>query len=81
MQEFWDHPQLEARDRWREVGSPAGPIDAMKPPFNIDGFEPRMDAVPALGAHSRAILSELGFSTTDIQAFARDKIIQEEGKP
>ena len=81
VQEFWDHPQLEARDRWREVGSPAGPIDAMKPPFNIDGFEPRMDAVPALGAHSRGILSELGFSTTDFQAFVRDKIIQEEGKP
>jgi crotonobetainyl-CoA:carnitine CoA-transferase CaiB-like acyl-CoA transferase len=81
MQEFWDHPQLEARDRWREVGSPAGPIDAMKPPFNIDGFEPRMDAVPALGAHGRGILSELGFSTADIQAFVRDKIIQEEGKP
>jgi crotonobetainyl-CoA:carnitine CoA-transferase CaiB-like acyl-CoA transferase len=81
MQEFWDHPQLEARDRWREVGSPAGPIDALKPPFNIDGFEPRMDAVPALGAHGRAILSELGFSTDAIQAFVRDKIIQEEGKP
>jgi len=81
MQEFWDHPQLEARDRWREVATPAGPIDAIKPPFNIDGFEPRMDAVPALGAHSSAILSELGFSTTEIQSFVREKIIQEEGNP
>ena len=78
MQEFWDHPQLEARDRWREVGSPAGPIDAMKPPFNLDGFEPRMDAVPALGAHSRAILAELGFSAAEIQRMAKEKIIQEE---
>ena len=57
MQQFWDHPQLEARDRWREIGTPAGPVDAMRPPFNLDGFEPRMDAVPALGAHSRAILA------------------------
>ena len=77
MQEFWDHPQLQARERWREVGSPAGPIDAMKPPFNLDGFEPRMDAVPALGAHSRAILTELGFSSPQIETMAIEKIIQE----
>jgi itaconate CoA-transferase len=78
VQEFWDHPQLEARDRWREVGSPAGPIDAMKPPFNIDGFEPRMEAVPALGAHSRAILSELGFTSSEIRKMKDANIIQEE---
>jgi itaconate CoA-transferase len=77
MQEFWDHPQLEARERWREVGTPAGPIDAMKPPFNIDGFEPRMDAVPALGAHSAAILAELGFSPTDIGQMKSGGIIHE----
>jgi len=78
MQEFWDHPQLEARDRWREVGSPAGPLDAMKPPFNLDGFEPRMDAIPALGAHNRAILSELGFTPADIERMRSGNIIQEE---
>jgi crotonobetainyl-CoA:carnitine CoA-transferase CaiB-like acyl-CoA transferase len=78
MQEFWDHPQLEARDRWREVGSPAGPLEAMKPPFNIDGFEPRMDAIPALGAHNRAILAELGFDAAEIQAMAKANIIEEE---
>jgi itaconate CoA-transferase len=77
MQEFWDHPQLEARERWREVGSPAGPIDAMKPPFNLDGFEPRMDAVPALGAHSRTILSELGFSFPDIENMKKEGVIDE----
>ena len=77
MQEFWDHPQLEARDRWREVGTPAGPVDAMKPPFNLDGFEPRMDAVPALGAHSRAILLELGFGTAEVEKMAQAKIIEE----
>lgn len=77
MQEFWDHPQLEARDRWREIGTPAGPVEAMKPPFNIDGFEPRMDAVPALGEHSGTILAELGFSHQDIEKMKREKIIQE----
>ncbi len=77
MQEFWDHPQLEARERWRQVGTPGGPVDAVKPPFNLDGFEPRMDAVPALGAHSRAILAELGFGSLEIEGMKNAKIIQE----
>jgi itaconate CoA-transferase len=77
MQEFWDHPQLAARDRWTEVGSPGGAIRATKPPFNIDGFEPRMDAVPALGAHSRAVLSELGFSAKDIENMKNQGVIHE----
>ena len=77
MQEFWDHPQLEARERWREVGTPAGPVNAMKPPFNLDGFEPRMDAVPALGAHSRSILLELGFSPSIVEKMAQENIIGE----
>jgi itaconate CoA-transferase len=77
MQEFWDHPQLAARDRWAEIGSPGGPIRATKPPFNIDGFEPRMDAVPALGAHSRAVLSELGFSSKDIEKMKHEGVIHE----
>jgi itaconate CoA-transferase len=77
MREFWDHPQLEARDRWREVGTPAGPIEAMKPPFNLDGFEPRMDAVPALGAHNEAILGELGYSPADIGKMKSGGIVHE----
>jgi len=77
VQEFWDHPQLEARDRWREIGTSAGPIKAMKPPFNLDGFEPRMDAVPALGEHSGTILAELGFSHQDIEKMKSEQIIQE----
>jgi len=79
-QEFWDHPQLEARDRWREIGSPAGPIDAMKPPFNLDGFEPRMDAVPGLGEHSRPILEDLGFSAIEIRQMEKTGIVQLGGK-
>jgi crotonobetainyl-CoA:carnitine CoA-transferase CaiB-like acyl-CoA transferase len=77
MQEFWDHPQLKARDRWREVSSPAGPIATLKPPFNLDGFEPRMDALPAIGEHSRAILGELGFGAAEIDRMKGENIIQE----
>jgi len=70
MQEYWDHPQLAARGRWREVGTPVGPVRAAKPPFNLSDFEPRMDEVPALGAHSRAVLEELGYAAAEIDALA-----------
>ena len=70
MQGFWRHPQLAARGRWAKVGSPGGELDLLKPPFNLSGFEARMDPVPALGEHTRKILSELGYSAGDIDALA-----------
>ena len=70
MGQFWRHPQLQARNRWSKVGSPAGELEMLKPPFNLSGFEPRMDAVPALGEHSRAILSELGYAERELEALA-----------
>jgi crotonobetainyl-CoA:carnitine CoA-transferase CaiB-like acyl-CoA transferase len=60
--EFASHPQLAARDRWREVGSPGGPIRALLPPVTVPGREPAMGPVPAAGQHTRAILAELGLA-------------------
>jgi crotonobetainyl-CoA:carnitine CoA-transferase CaiB-like acyl-CoA transferase len=69
MQQFWRHPQLAARERWREVGSPAGVLPALLPPGNWDDGEgPRMDPVPALGEHTDALLAELGYSTDAVAA-------------
>ena len=59
--EFAAHPQLAARDRWREVGTPGGPVRARLPPVTMAGREPAMGAVPALGEHTAAIRAELGF--------------------
>jgi itaconate CoA-transferase len=61
----WAHPQLKARCRWTEVGTSAGPIPALLPPGMPEQFNPRMDAVPALGQHSQAILRELGFTDAE----------------
>jgi itaconate CoA-transferase len=69
--QFRAHPQLEARERWAKVATPAGDIDALKPPFNLSGFEPRMDAVPAVGEHSASILAELGFGDGEISELKR----------
>lgn len=75
MQEFWDHPQLKARARWREVDSSAGPVAALKPPFNLSGFEPRMERIPALGEHSRAILAELGYAPREVEALVAAGVV------
>ena len=75
MAEFWRHEQLAARSRWTQVASPGGMIDALKPPFNLSDFEPRMDAVPALGEHTRSVLSELGYADSQIDALAAEGAI------
>jgi itaconate CoA-transferase len=72
MEEFWRHPQLQARRRWTRVGSPAGVLDVLKPPFNLDGMEPRMDAIPAVGEHTQALLRELGFSAPEMERLRGD---------
>ena len=57
MAGLWDHPQLAARDRWREVGTPAGTLPALVP-LTGEGWRPRMDAVPGLDAHGAALRAE-----------------------
>jgi itaconate CoA-transferase len=65
-EEVWAHPQLEARGRWREMGSPVGPLPALLPPATHDGFEARIGAVPAVGEHTDRVLAELGCSAAQI---------------
>jgi itaconate CoA-transferase len=60
--EFAAHPQLEARNRWREVDSPAGPLRALLPPVTVPGRQAAMGAVPAAGQHTEAILAEFGLT-------------------
>jgi crotonobetainyl-CoA:carnitine CoA-transferase CaiB-like acyl-CoA transferase len=59
-----EHEQLAARNRWREVDSPVGPLKALVPPATLDGEEPLMGPIPAPGQHTEQILAELGLSST-----------------
>jgi itaconate CoA-transferase len=75
MHDVWQHPQLKARGRWTEVGTPAGPIPALLPPGATDAFTPCMNPVPALGQHTEAILESLGWSSVEIQTLKREGAI------
>ncbi|WP_168707402.1 CaiB/BaiF CoA transferase family protein [Gordonia paraffinivorans] len=60
-----DHPQLDERDRWREVDTEVGPIRAVLPPMTFDDVELAMGPVPALGEHTEAVLREFGITDDD----------------
>jgi crotonobetainyl-CoA:carnitine CoA-transferase CaiB-like acyl-CoA transferase len=72
MADVWAHPQLQARKRFRSVGSPAGQIDALLPPAANSSFDYRMDPIPAIGQHTDAILRALGRSDGEIAAMRAD---------
>ena len=75
MQALWDHPQLQARQRWTTVDSPAGALPALKPPASNSTFAARMDAVPALGEHTDAILAALGYTPEARAQLRRDGVV------
>ena len=73
--EVWEHPQLKARDRWRRMDSPVGPLETLLPPVTMPDFEARIDAVPALGEHTEHILSELGYTSGDIVVLRKARVV------
>lgn len=75
VEQFAAHPQLAARDRWREVTSPVGPIRALLPPDGPTGVEPRMDPIPGVGEHTDAILAALGYDATTIAAWHAEHVV------
>ncbi|AFM18380.1 putative acyl-CoA transferase/carnitine dehydratase [Mycolicibacterium chubuense NBB4] len=69
------HPQLTARDRWRTVATSHGDIRALRPPPVIGDFEQPMGAVPGLGQHTDAVLSELGLTAAELAQLRTDGVI------
>ncbi|MGX4693108.1 CaiB/BaiF CoA transferase family protein [Streptomyces sp. JNUCC 63] len=76
LHEVAEHPQLAARERWREVGTPVGPLRALLPPITLPGGTgPRMGDVPALGQHTEALLRAVGMTDDEIAALRRDGVV------
>jgi itaconate CoA-transferase len=75
MSEVWDHPQLRARGRWTETGSPVGAIPILRPPATHSDFSAAPGEVPAVGSHTDAILAELGFSAAERARLRTEKAL------
>lgn len=59
VRDLAEHEQLKQRGRWREVGSPAGPVPALLPPALAAGWPVISGRVPALGEDTDAIRTEV----------------------
>jgi itaconate CoA-transferase len=75
MQEFLAHPQLTARNRWRTIQSPVGPLPALIPPADLEGVDVTMAAIPAVGQHTEDILDELGFDRSTVAMWRAGGVI------
>ena len=75
IQEFLNHPQSKARNRWATVDSPVGPVQALLPPVTMEHVEPVFNEIPALGQQTDAILTELGFDPASIAEWRRTGVI------
>ncbi|HZE67142.1 MAG TPA: CaiB/BaiF CoA-transferase family protein [Sporichthyaceae bacterium] len=73
--EVVEHPHLLARDRWREVDSPVGPVRGLLPPMLFAGRTAPMGAVPALGQHTAAVLLELGVGAAELAALRESGVL------
>jgi crotonobetainyl-CoA:carnitine CoA-transferase CaiB-like acyl-CoA transferase len=73
--ELWQHPQLRALNRFIEVDTEAGTLEALAPPARSDSFDAAVSKVPSLGEHTLAILGELGYSDNEIEALAAARVI------
>lgn len=75
MDEVWAHPQLAARERWHSVDTPSGIVPSLAPPGFPLGTSPRMDPVPDVGEHTRAILAELGLTESQVAELVADGVV------
>lgn len=58
MAGLWAHPQLAARNRWREIDVSGHPVAALEP-VHGHGWETALGPVPQPGAHTERILREI----------------------
>ena len=75
VQDFLEHPQLQARQRWTTVDSSVGMIPTLLPAVTIEGVAPVMDPIPALGEHTNDILTEFGYRLDEIEELREKGVI------
>ena len=62
IEDLAGHEQLQGDRRWVTTGTEGGPVRTVLPPWTPPGRAQHLGDVPALGAHTRAVLDWLGLS-------------------
>ena len=76
IEEVIDHPQIVARGVMQTAETAYGPLRLMGSGFQMAHGGGKLDsAPPELGAHTDAVLAELGYDETEIAALRRDAVI------
>ncbi|WP_286939438.1 CaiB/BaiF CoA transferase family protein [Achromobacter sp. UBA4530] len=75
MAGVWAHPQLQARQRWSEVDSPAGMLPALLPPATSNAFTAHMGPVPAVGQNTDAVLASLGYAPDQVAQLHASEVV------
>ncbi len=75
LEAVWNHPQLQALERFIEVETPNGLVKSLLPPGKNSNYEPDIKAVPGLGQHTDSILEALNFSATDISTLREEQAV------
>jgi itaconate CoA-transferase len=75
MGEVWNHPQLEALQRFTMIDTPKGQVKSLLPPGSNSHFDPTLGPVPSLGQHTESILRELGFDDQEIASLIDHRVV------
>ena len=59
LAEVWEHEQLRARDRFQQVDTETGPLEMLVSPFDISGWRPGPQRVPALDEHDAEAIQRI----------------------
>jgi CoA:oxalate CoA-transferase len=76
VKQAMDDPQLAHRNSFTEIHDGGGTFSALNPPFRMTGAETAAKPfVAALGKHSEAVLTELGYTPAEITALVKAGVI------
>lgn len=76
IEDVIDHPQIVAREAMQTAETPYGPVRLMGSGFQLAHGGGRLDSAPSeLGAHTDAVLAEVGYSKAEIAVLRQDGVV------